>query len=87
MSIITIIFLIIHMILEPLVFRDFLDDKEDLKNLKSNYINDVFSNIRLVESFSTEKKELKRINNVKYFHEDYNYFYGIYTFSTDINEI
>ena len=87
MSIITIIFLIIHMILEPFAFREFLDDKEDLTNLKNNYINDVLSNIRLVKSFSTEKKELKRINNVNDFPEGYNYIYGLYTLSTDINDI
>ena len=52
-------------ITEKFMFQD--DSTIDLlekSELRDNYINDIISNIRLVKSFATEKKELKRISNI-----------------------
>ena len=92
MSIITIIILFIQIILEPYAFEinknDNFIEKEDLRH---NYINDVIANIRLVKSFSTEKKELKRIYNVNNAMENIRYCNDILTnlncYTYDINDI
>ena len=65
MSLITVAILGVQLLLEPYAFgvyrrQDFIE-KADVRH---NYVNDVLSNIRLVKSFATEEKELKRICNV-----------------------
>ena len=65
MSVVYIIIIIIQTVLEPLFFQPFINDKMiEKEELRSNYINDIIANIRLIKSFGTEKKELNRINNL-----------------------
>ena len=50
---------------EPFIYNDNdLNDIGEIYELRENYINDILANIRLVKSFGTEKKELKRISNI-----------------------
>ena len=92
MSIITIVILLIQMFLEPFAFgvyrRENFIDKSDLKH---NYVNDVVANIRLVKSFSTEKKELKRIFNVNNAMENIRYcgnmIANIHSYTYEVNDI
>lgn len=50
---------------EPFIYNDTdIDDIGEKYELRENYINDILANIRLVKSFGTEKKELKRISNI-----------------------
>jgi ABC-type multidrug transport system fused ATPase/permease subunit len=52
---------------EPFIYNeDNLEDIGEKYELRENYINDILANIRLVKSFGTEKKELKRISNIIY---------------------
>ena len=53
--------------LEPYInsLYDNIEDMVDKREMRDNYINDILSNIRLIKSFGTEKKELKRVNNIQ----------------------
>ena len=52
-------------ITEKFMFQDESTiDLIEKSELRDNYINDIISNIRLVKSFATEKKELKRISSI-----------------------
>ena len=52
---------------EPFIYNeDNLEDIGEKYELRDNYINDILANIRLVKSFGTEEKELKRISNIIY---------------------
>jgi ABC-type multidrug transport system fused ATPase/permease subunit len=74
---------------EPFIYNDNdIDDLGEKYELRENYINDILANIRLVKSFGTEKKELKRISNIvdkiresgfwkKVFQEIYSQLYSI----------
>ena len=65
MSIIYIIVIIMQMTIEPFIFINNNNDEIIEKvELKQNYINDIISNIRLIKSFGTEKKELNRVKNI-----------------------
>ena len=65
MSIAYIIIITIQSLLEPLFFSALIDERGNEKEeLKSNYINDIISNIRLIKSFGTEKKEYNRVKNL-----------------------
>jgi len=66
MSVIYIITIIIQTIFEPYVYDDNLLGNEFIEKveLRENYINDILSNIRLIKSFGTEKKELNRVENI-----------------------
>ena len=59
--------------------------------MKDNYINDILSNIRLIKSFGTEEKELKRVNNIQTKIKEASIFYKIinefYQSIFSINEI
>ena len=92
MSIITVIILFIQIILEPYAFGVYhKEDFRDKSDLKHNYVNDVIANIRLVKSFSTEKKELKRIYNVNKAMENIRYcsniIADIHSYTYEINDI
>ena len=89
MSAIYMTIVMIQMIVEPFLFNDIQsDDMIEKLELRDNYINDILSNIRLVKSFATEKKELKRLVNIigkireqgfwkKFFQDTYNQLYSI----------
>ena len=89
MSAIYMTIVLIQIIVEPFLFNDIAsDDMIEKLELRDNYINDILSNIRLVKSFATEKKELKRLVNIigkireegfwkKFFQESYNQLYNI----------
>ena len=65
MSIAYIIIIIIQTILEPFFFQIAFDkNMVEKAELRQNYINDIISNIRLIKSFGTEKKELNRVQNI-----------------------
>jgi len=62
MSAIYMTIVMIQMVVEPILFKGMVSDEMIEKlELRDNYINDILSNIRLVKSFATEKKELKRL--------------------------
>ena len=93
MSIICIIIILIQTAFEPYVYNnDLLEDEYFEKvELRENYINDILSNIRLIKSFGTEKKELNRLENImskiksqSFFTE---LFRKVFNFSYKINEI
>jgi ABC-type multidrug transport system fused ATPase/permease subunit len=89
MSAIYMTIVMIQIVAEPFLFNDFAsDDMIEKLELRDNYINDILSNIRLVKSFATEKKKLKRLVNIigkikeqgfwkKFFQESYNQLYSI----------
>ena len=61
------IIIILQNVLEPYInsLYESSDDFVDKREMRDNFINDILSNIRLIKSFGTEKKELKRINNIQ----------------------
>ena len=67
MGLIYTLIIIIQSTLEPYInsFYENSEDMVDKRELRDNYINDILSNIRLIKSFGTEKKELKRVNNIQ----------------------
>ena len=89
MSVIYVIIALIQIFAEPIIFKDsLLDDYVEKYEMKENYINDILANIRLVKSFATEKKELKRVSNIiekiksknfwnKILEESYNQLYSL----------
>ena len=89
MSAIYMTIVMIQMVAEPFIFNEIASDEMIEKlELRDNYINDILSNIRLVKSFATEKKELKRLINIigkikeqgfwkKFSQETYNQLYSI----------
>ena len=65
MSTIYFVIMLIQTIFEQYLLKDeSVNDFIEKSELKENYINEILSNIRLVKSFATEKKELKRVNNI-----------------------
>ena len=67
MGLIYTLIVIIQSALEPYInsLYENYEDMIDKRELRDNYINDILSNIRLIKSFGTEKKELKRVNNIQ----------------------
>ena len=67
MGLIYSLLILLQNILEPYITSLYsLNDEEfDKREIKVNFINEILSNIRLIKSFGTEKKELKRINNIR----------------------
>ena len=93
MSVIYIITIIIQTIFEPYVYDDNLlgDEFIEKVELRENYINDILSNIRLIKSFGTEKKELNRVENIVSKIKNKGFFFELfrefYHFLSKINEI
>ena len=85
--------IIIQSSLEPYInsLYENVDDIVDKRELRDNYINDILSNIRLIKSFGTEKKELKRVNNIQSKLKDESLIYKIirefYDSLFNINEV
>ena len=67
MSLINTILILLQYLMEPYInsLYDTTEDMVDKREMKDNYINDILSNIRLIKSFGTEAKELKRVNNIE----------------------
>ena len=92
MSKVYIISTILQGVFEPYVCGDhnFEEDCENLA-LRDNYINDILSNIRLVKSFGTEKKELNRIEKIQEKLKRKTFFWkfirDIYNFVFKLNEV
>ena len=65
MAIISTIFFFIKLFMNPYVNNkiDFNEFEERL-NLKNDILNEIFANIRLIKSFATEEKELKKLYTV-----------------------
>ena len=66
MSIIYTIIIIAQNAFQPYISSFYSNTEElvDKHELRMNYINEILANIRLIKSFGTEKKELRRVNNV-----------------------
>ena len=73
------IIIILQNVLEPYInsLYESSDDFVDKREMRDNFINDILSNIRLIKSFGTEKKELKRINNIQMKLQEESLFYTI----------
>ena len=93
MSVIYIIIVVIQTILEPYVYAPIENNEEMVEKyeLKENYINDMLSNIRLIKSFGTEAKELKRVSNIEQVIKEKSFFGKIleefYNHLFNLNEI
>ena len=91
MSIIYIIIILIQTAFQPYIYNnDLLEDEHIEKvELRDNYINDILSNIRLIKSFGTEKKEIDRLENIMSKIKSQSFFIElfrkIYNFSYKIN--
>ena len=83
MGLISSILTILQYSLEPYInsLYDNTDEMIAKVEMENNFKNDILANIRLIKSFGTEKKELKRINNIKYKIKEGSLFYKF------INEI
>jgi len=67
MTVIYFIIMFLQTFTEPFIYNtDNLEDMGEKYELRDNYINDILANIRLVKSFGTKEKELKRISNIIY---------------------
>ena len=65
MAIISTVFFFIKLFVNPYVNDKInLSEYEERLNLKNDILNEIFSNIRLIKSFSTEEKELKKLYTV-----------------------
>ena len=93
MSVIYIVIVVIQVILEPYVYTQIENNEELVEKyeLKENYMNDMLSNIRLIKSFGTEAKELKRVSNIEQVIKEKSFFGKIleqfYNHLLNINEI
>jgi len=93
MSVIYIVIVVIQVILEPYVYTQIENNEELVEKyeLKENYMNDMLSNIRLIKSFGTEAKELKRVSNIEQVIKEKSFFGKIleqfYNHLFNINEI
>ena len=67
MAVIYTVIIIIQSLLDPYIssLSENIDEIVDKREIRNNYINEILANIRLIKSFGTEKKELKRVNNVQ----------------------
>ena len=66
MAIISIIFFFVRLFVNPyLNNRVDFEEYQERYNLKKNILNEIFSNIRLIKSFVTEEKELKKFYKVE----------------------
>ena len=67
MGLISSILTLLQYALEPYInsLYDNSDEMITKVEMENNFINEILSNIRLIKSFGTEKKELKRIQNIK----------------------
>ena len=62
MAIISTVFFFIKLFVNPYVNDKInLSEYEERLNLKNDILNEIFSNIRLIKSFGTEEKELKKL--------------------------
>lgn len=65
MGIISTTFFFIKLFINPYVNNKIdLNEFEERLNLKNDILNEIFSNIRLIKSFGTEEKELKKLYTV-----------------------
>ena len=65
MAIISTIFFFIKLFINPYINNKIdLNEFEERLNLKNDILNEIFSNIRLIKSFATEEKELKKLYTV-----------------------
>ena len=93
MGLIYTILILLQYLLEPYInsLYETNEDVIDKREMKDNYINDILSNIRLIKSFGTEEKELKRVNNIQTKIKEASIFYKIinefYQSIFSINEI
>ena len=80
MSLINTILILLQYLMEPYInsLYDTTEDMVDKREMKDNYINDILSNIRLIKSFGTEAKELKRVNNIETKLKESTLFYKIF---------
>ena len=65
MGIISIIFFFLKLFINPYINNQVdLSEFEERYNLKNDILNEIFSNIRLIKSFGTEEKELRKLYKV-----------------------
>ena len=65
MGVISLIFFILRLFINPYINNKVnLSEFEERLNLKNDILNEIFSNIRLIKSFGTEEKELKKLYDV-----------------------
>ena len=65
MGVISLIFFFLRLFINPYINNKVnLSEFEERLNLKNDILNEIFSNIRLIKSFGTEEKELKKLYDV-----------------------
>ena len=65
MAIISTVFFFVKLLINPYINNKVnLSEFEERLNLKNDILNEIFSNIRLIKSFATEEKELKKLYTV-----------------------
>ena len=65
MGLISLAFFFLRLIVNPYFNNKVnMSEYEERYNLKNDILNEIFSNIRLIKSFGTEEKELKKLYNV-----------------------
>jgi ABC-type multidrug transport system fused ATPase/permease subunit len=65
MGVISLIFFFLRLFINPYINNKVnLSEFEERLNLKNDILNEIYSNIRLIKSFGTEEKELKKLYDV-----------------------